>query len=435
MAFLRRILAFLGGERGPADIVVSADADAVRFRLPDRWYRREVTTPWLVAALVVGSIIILAALGKTLELPDQQRDLAGMRILIAAMLCAMAAVAYAWRIVWHFEVVLSRNALVVECTGRLFRRRRPPIDLAGVRQFTVVSHGATSLLQAEWTDDQPRVVLDGQPHAVLVRLAELLARERARLDPAASTETAVESALLGVRTERLRPPLSAKVSAVHHDSGVTLDFPLPDDARLVNRREAWHLFEIGLFLLMAAIIWFAACMAFGWRDQASFATLPFLGGLALLVAAARQSWAGWTDTTVDDDLRQLCVVDNLLIRTSRDHRKQVWLGQEIREIALLEKVGIVTRSTETGESTSVYDLDLALVLGDEAKVVLRSLRCDYPLPDYRLRAELEWIATLLRQALSTQPATPPAIGHEPVEQAIQDLNRRLPDTRVSPSPS
>jgi hypothetical protein len=431
---LLQILAFLGGERGPANIAVSADADAVRFRLPNRWYRREVTTPWLVAALVVGSSIILVALGKTLELPDDQRDHGGMWILIAAVTCAMAAVAYAWRIVWHYEVVLSRDALAVVCVGTLFRRCQPPIDLAGVRQFTVVGHGATSLLQAEGTDDPPRVVLGGAPHAVLVRLADLLAMERARLDPAAPTEVAVESALLGVRAERHRPPLNAKVSAVHHHGGVTLDFPLPDDARLLDRREAWHLFEIGLFLLMATIIWFAACMAFGWREQTSFAALPFLGGLALLVAAARRSWAGWADTTVDDDLRQLYVVDNLLIRTSRDHRKQIWLGQEIREIALFEKVGIVTRSSETGESSSVYDLDLAFVLSDGTKVVLRSLRCDYPLPDYRLRAELEWIATILREALFAPSAAPPNISPETVEDAIQDLNRRLPDTHVSPSP-
>ena len=149
-----------------------------------------------------------------------------------------------------------------------------------------------------------------------------------------------------------------------------------------------------------------------------------------MVVAANRSFTAWTGTKADEDLRQLSVAGNLLIRTTRDHRKQIWYRHEIREISLQESVE--THESSEGGTTYAYRLLLSVVLHNDERGLLMTMECGYPLTDYRPRAELEWIATLLRQALHTEaPSEATAVSAEPVSEAIRDLTPRPPETRIS----
>ena len=100
-----------------------------------------------------------------------------------------------------------------------------------------------------------------------------------------------------------------------------------------------------------------------------------------------------------------------MIRTSRDHRKQVWYRQEIRAVAIEDRTETHESHSEGGSTTVTitYITQLVLELQSGEKPILTAHFTDDPKRDYRPRAELEWVATQLRQALFNTADVPAPI--------------------------
>ena len=223
--------------------------------MPTQRNNRVALSIALTLSLVFGPIGIYALISGTMNLPDENRDLEGMWIAVSAILTLIVVLALCWRIVWHYEISISPQVLRVDCITSFHHEVEAQIDLAAIGQFTIINDGKVSSLQAESKDAVPRVLLRNQEHHFLVRVADLLTQECAVLDPAKPRmRVTVETSLVGVQTERVTPPLNSKAVAFRNDTGVTLDFPLPEDDRVVDRRRAWRTFEVGVCLLMASVI-------------------------------------------------------------------------------------------------------------------------------------------------------------------------------------
>jgi MFS family permease len=419
MALSRRILDFCLGERGPADIVRTRSGEVVTFRLPNLRRNRRRWTGWFVIALIFGVPLIFVALVGAMIFPPETRSRVVPFFFIAVLLVSVSAILGKWRFAGHYEILLTPELLAIDCISSLRRRRLLTLELASVEQLTVVRQLRLSFLQAETAGQAPRVLLREHDHQVLVQLANLLALEQPAL------RVAFESPH-GVRPERSAPPLNSRILLTAHDAGISLDFPLVEDPRHRGRRLAWRTFEAGIFILMGTLIAFAACAMGQWRELQPFLGLPFVVGLICLATAARQSWATWQDTRADDELRQLRVVGNILIRTSRDHRKQVWYRDEIRAIALEEKIERHEPPSEGGIAGNfvLYCLLLVVELHNGEKATLTRRASPHPTDDYRPKAELEWIATQLRQSLFANADEPtPATQNEPLAHAIRTADR------------
>jgi hypothetical protein len=121
----------------------------------------------------------------------------------------------------------------------------------------------------------------------------------------------------------------------HHSSGVTIAF-LHSDAHERGRRRAWLFFEIGIGVLIATIIAFAAFATFQVQEfilVAVFLGMPFVYGLIMLVMAANKAIDVWED---HDEISLLEVTGGLLIRTARNREKQIWSMDAIADFAILE---------------------------------------------------------------------------------------------------
>ena len=437
--YLGFLLRFLFGERGPSDIVVTRSEQGTHFRLPNQQADREARSSVLVVVLALGALGIFLVINGTLRYAEEQRDYWGMSLSVAGIVAFLAFFFFRLRINWHYELFLTLTDLRVFYVASGQRWRTAQIDLAAVRQFTVLRNGPKSSVQAEAIGDEPRLVLRESPHEVALRLAELLAKERASFDRLAPVmRVTIETPTAGAAKDRLEPPLNSKVKVTQHEAGVTFDFPLLDDARPRARRRAWRSYEVGIFLLMAALVWYALCQLRAWHHFQVLAVFAFGAGILFLMAASSQSWMAWRDNGADEALRQLAVIGNLLIRTARDHRKQIWYRQEIRAVELEDRVETHENHGEGSGSTVVtyYVLDLVLRLHNGDKALLTTWTNAYPLSDYRPKAEVEWVATVLRQTLLADshetPSAPDAAGANPVSStAIREIIERANETRMT----
>lgn len=232
----------------------------------------------------------------------------------------------------------------------------------------------------------------------------------------------------------LDPPPGSKVVPTRHETGVTLDFPLSEDGHLEARRRAWRTFEVGIFILVGCVAGFIVFRRSGLSVMMPMLDLVFVAGIVTLIAAASRMWAAWENTRGDDFLCQLAVVDNLLIRTWRDHRKEIWYRQEIRTVQVEDKLTRAARESEGGNihlSTFAFQLVLELQSGEQ--IILLADGSSLPADEYRPKAEMEWIAAVLWQALaggSTEGSQPAQQSANP-SQAIQDLGQRGKETRIS----
>ncbi len=215
--------------------------------------------------------------------------------------------------------------------------------------------------------------------------------------------------------------MQLKVAATYHDAGVTLDFPLPEDLRDAGRRRAWRLYEIGTFLLLGSVLWISFCYAMEWFGVVPLATLPFVVGILLLIMAANRSGASWSDDHYDRDLRQLAFAGNLLVRTFRDHQKEVWYRHEIRSISV-----VAPAVTDAATSVAGRGAQLVMQLQNAEPVILWELGSAHASTDRERNTELEWIATVLREALARGLPEATDAAH-----AIQDLGARMTDTRIA----
>ena len=193
------------------------------------------------------------------------------------------------------------------------------------------------------------------------------------------------------------PPVDWNVRATVTEGGITVDFPVCS-----STGGAWHFFKIGAFLLTGSAI----CLALGnmkdyWLSWVSTAGLLLLvcGVGAVLLAA--ESWRlSWLAD--GDHVSQLAVAGNLLIRTMRDHRKNVWYREEIRAISVEAETHTHAEDTETEIGTlyvTIHAVYLFVKLNSGEKVALFGWRVRAPATDDRPKAELEGIATQLRRAL------------------------------------
>jgi len=181
-------------------------------------------------------------------------------------------------------------------------------------------------------------------------------------------------------------PHSSQVATQHGENWATIDFSPGEDAWPPERRRAWRFFEIGVLLLLGSIISYSAFLAFRVPAYRFLAGFPFAAGIVVLMAAHGRR--RYLHCASDDALQQLSVADGLLVRTARDHGKQVWYRHEVRYIAV--DVG----SADAGL------LELILYLREGEPVVLHSVLCESPMNGERARTELESLAALLREALN-----------------------------------
>jgi hypothetical protein len=188
-------------------------------------------------------------------------------------------------------------------------------------------------------------------------------------------------------------PFPAEAIITHTKDGVAVDFTLPDDPRIEQSRRAWRAFEIGIFILLGAILWFAVCVNMEWPGTGFLCVPAFLLGLELLIVAANIS-SRWRNPDIDEACRQLAIVGAMLIRTARDQQELTWQRDEILALAV--------------ESETLPDSDFALVLYLEGGVTVVLTRSTDDV-------ELERIARALRSALPAHA----------VEHAIQADKTRI----------
>src|SRR5262249_29210863 len=142
------------------------------------------------------------------------------------------------------------------------------------------------------------------------------------------------------------------------------------------------------------------------------------------------------DRESDADLLQLAVAGNLLVRTTRDHKKQVWYRQEIEAILLENDVETQTNNGEGGPSVGagLYHLLLVVRLANGERTTIARWDANYPLTDYRPRAELEWVATRLRQALFHTTTEPAPTRDDRLAHAVQVTTDSGDKTRITREP-
>jgi hypothetical protein len=223
------------------------------------------------------------------------------------------------------------------------------------------------------------------------------------------------------------PPPGSNIVLSRHEAGVALDFPLSEDAHLEARRRAWRTFEIAIVLLIICVVIYAACgvMRRAPLFLAGGLAVLFFAGIVLLIIASSRSWHAWSETRGDDFLCQLAVFDDLLVRTWRNQRKDVWYCREISAIWVKDKPSDTAPAGERLPSylhASAFHLVLELKGGDE--ITLLADGTNLPAGEFRSQAEMEWIATVLRQACHLGPP----------DGAIQDLGETARDARPSPDP-
>lgn len=207
--------------------------------------------------------------------------------------------------------------------------------------------------------------------------------------------------ILGLGGDR---PAAPRVTRT--ETGVTLDFPLPPDERALADARAWRLYCVAIVLLLSSIVWFAACSAVHWFDQRWVGLLPFIAGLGGLVGAVTLSSSGRGYRNGSDDVRQLAVIGNLLIRTARDHRKQLWYCHEVLAI-------------------TIEDTRVIVELANGEKAVLLS----QPAGVVGSKAELESIVAELRQAIAAAAPQPTASAPDHAIQSAEDFASRNQITR------
>jgi hypothetical protein len=238
------------------------------------------------------------------------------------------------------------------------------------------------------------------------------------------------------RQEHLAPAVHSSVIVTRHDAGVTIDFPFSLDGHLEARRRAWRYFEVGILLLIGTVIGFPVCVAV-WSVIIPMLPVTFIAGLITLMAAASRMWSAWSDALGMDFVCQLAVADNLLIRTWRDQRKQIWYRHEIRVIWIEDKLNNTVKESEgcnTSSFTHAFQLVIELQSGDG--IVLLADGSSLPAGVFRSKAELEWIASPLRQALNPEPgqwpASPTFAEDRASSQAIREIADCVKETRISP---
>lgn len=431
MSFLSRIMSALVGEADSTDIESTRTRAETTFRLPPQFPGWNVRLPMLIILVGLGVYGIFLVISGTLRFAADPRNYLCMAISVVLIACTVVLVFVRTRFGWHYEISLTSSELCAYYVTLAQRYCIARMDMTPVRQLTIVRKGSKSLLQAEAADDTVRLILREQKHDVLVRLANALAGEFASFTQRL-LKIAVEDPDQLV-PERETAPLACKIVLVRHETGVALDFPLTSDARDGARRRAWRTFEVGVLTLLGTVIVYALGAFLQRPELLPFLVIPFVAGLIYLISASGQGWKAWQEHAGDAELRQLSVAGNMLIRTARDHSKQIWYREEIRAIDVVERVLQTTSTSSEGTvdaATSKF-LEVRLALLDGKDVVLREIDAATAQADYRCKAELEWIATELRRALFQEATETPPFTPDETAHSIVDRAAHAKDTHVT----
>jgi hypothetical protein len=425
MAFWRRISDNVFGEAGPAQIEVTPRGSNVLMRLPNQRYSGDRTIPWLIVAIILGSVVILAVVRHALETEPS----AGQAIVIGCALASMSMAWCAWRVRWHYEVLLAPDFLRVDCISTFNQRRVAEVELEPIRQLTLVCSGTHCNLLAESAAEPPVHILSSVSTEEMRELARLIVQHHVSLAAERAELRIVEEVdpHLSAAVDRAEPPLNSRVKVATSHAGLAFDFPLPEDPRPAIRKHAWRMFEIGIVILVGAVIWYAICVAAGLGEARGLAGMAFIAGIVMLLIAGSKSVSSWVDHRQDDDLLQLSVLEKMLVRTSRDHQKRLWYASEIRTIQAV--VQEHSSTSEGGEVTVSYSLSLVVELHNGQKVSL--VNRPYTPADYRPKAEYEWLATKLRHALLDEKLQ--AEDSPPSSTAITQLGRVPSEEHVTPT--
>src|SRR5262245_16461294 len=211
MRFFRRIFGSLFGGRGPADIVPTRPPAGTTFRLPNQHPRWDAqATLYTVLAIVATYGIFLLVNSIAQDVFERGKQIC-LFVCVWFVILALFALAVRMRIDWHHELRLTPAELSVHYVASGQRFRTVCVNLAPVRQLTIVRKGKRSLLQAEAPGDSVSLILREQDHELLVRLAHLMADERAYLDPTLPAIRVAVETPGAIVAERVIPPLNTKI--------------------------------------------------------------------------------------------------------------------------------------------------------------------------------------------------------------------------------
>ncbi len=234
-----------------------------------------------------------------------------------------------------------------------------------------------------------------------------------------------------VKAHRVTAPIKTAITLTQHETGITFDFPMCDSVRSIESEEAWRIFQIGLFLVVGAVLAHAIIKSTipGLMSH-QIVGVPFGAGLTILVIAAnRASRLLREKDAQNDNPQQLSVAGNLLVRTSRDQQKQVWYENEIRDIVLTQSA-LTGATDDAGGYTYNFRLEVWLHNGEIVNLITwNSVVLN---ADDGPREELEWVTTQLRLALwPTATSAEPSPADDPHANAIRAKDAPREETRYT----
>ncbi len=397
----------------PPEIVVTETADGIRYRLP----RPDLSGMRFVGCLLIAFGCLPAGMGAAFIAfaVTVMGGASGSVLLFAALLMllplAFVLVGLAlmflggWMLAGRQEIELTaRHVRGALCVGplRWWRRR----SRARLKQFTVVRGGqsdpgqAWDALQVECEGSKPLRLAQGYPEKWLRALARDLAR-RCRTLPAEEATAVVgvasESADPHDIRERTKQPVNSRVIVEEHADGLTLVMPPAGvwggSHPLVV---VWAFLAWGLITLVSVLLGWAALtgqLRGKHGEPASAVTLlaltPFwlIAAVALLVVLHR----GRRRAALTAAGGRLRVVRSGLFGT----RRWEWSFEEVADVCVA-----CDRRARIGEGKKKaayypWQIDLRVVPRDGPALNVITYREGDP-----RKADLEWMATLLRRALA-----------------------------------
>jgi hypothetical protein len=405
----------------PPEIVVTETANGVHYRLPRlqlgpvRFVGCALIAFGLFPAGMGGAFLVVAAT----VIPN----LSGPAIVVACLFLLMPlafllgglALIYlgGWMLAGHQEIELTaRHIRSALCVGPLRwsgRRSR-----ARLKQFTVVRgdhpspnsgsdlEASGNVLQAECEGSRPLRLARGYPEKWLRALANDLTRKCRALpaeapdELAAAVSVAEESASPHDIRDRPERPINCRAILEEQANGVTLLLPPAGVWQGSNKFIVlWTFLWCGLVLpitvgFVAAVLWGDVHDKHGQPDSplSLLFLVPFwLVGLGFLLGILHR---GRRRATLTVDGEQLLVVQSGLFGT----RRSEWSREEIAELRV-----VCDRRSKIGEGKKRHAyypwlIDLRIVPRDGAAVNVITYREGDP-----RKADLEWMATVLRGAL------------------------------------
>jgi hypothetical protein len=396
----------------PREIVVTETADGVRYRLP----RPDLGTPrFLGCGLIafgcvpvgMGGVFIALAATVIPDLSSPAMLVACLFLLIplAVLLGGLALVFFgAWLLAGHQEIALTaRHIRSAFCVGPVRwpgRRSR-----ARLKQLTVVrrDQSAGNVLQAECEGSEPLRLALGYPEEWLQALADDLARKCRALPAEAAGELA--AAEVGVAEESASPhdirdrpdrPVNCRAFLEERADGVTVVLPPAGVWRGGNRFLVLGTFLWYGILLPFTIVFGTAVLGGNLHDKLGRPVPPqgplvvlgliWMVSIGLLLSVLHP---GRRRVTLTVDRERLRVAQSGLFGT----RRSEWPRAAIAELRV-----VCDRRSRIGEGKQnpyyPWLIDLRIVPRDGPAVNVVTCREGDP-----RKAELEWMATVLRGAL------------------------------------